>query len=379
MVSLATVASTGHVLYPLFVALCTRRSVGEDPPEPVAWPPLTVVVPAYKEGAVIGAKVADVSANGYEGPLRVVVVADDENTASAARRTSAQVVGADDRLGKAQALNVGMAEAETEVVVITDANTRLSPGSLSALVRWFEDPSVGAVAGEKTLEGSTGESTYWRFESWLKQREARTGFTVGLVGELAAVRRTSFRPLPADLAVDDLWMAIDVLEGGRRIVYEPSARAIEEPAAGWRDDWERRTRVGSGILDVLWRRRERLRPSQGMVAAQLWGHRAVRSSFGPLAHLLLLVIAACNCRRSRVAALTMVAHVGAGTAMFRTQRRTAGTSVERLVGQTLFLQVVGLGGLFRYLRGDRPALWPKPERSAPSPPRPTSAPDATNR
>jgi len=258
--------------------------------------------------------------------------------------------------------------------VVTDANTGLLPGSLAAMVRWFDDPSVGAVAGEKTLAGSTGESTYWRFESWLKQREARTGFTVGLVGELAAVRHDAFRPLPADLAVEDLWMAIDVLEGGRRIVYEPAARAVEEPADAWRDDWERRTRVGSGILDVLWRRRERLAPRHGMVAAQLWGHRAVRSSFGPLAHLLLLLIAAWNCRRNRVAAVTVGAHAAAGIAMVRTQRRTAGSSIERLVGQTLFLQAVGLGGLFRYVTGDRPALWPKPERTAPATPRPATGP-----
>lgn len=331
-------------------------------------------MPAYREEAVIRAKVADVMANGYEGTVQVIVVADDENTASAARRTPAVVVGANERLGKAQALNVGMAEAKTDIVVFTDANTGLLPGSLAAMVRWFDDPSVGAVAGEKTLAGSTGESMYWRFESWLKQREARTGFTVGLVGELAAVRQEAFRTLPADLAVEDLWMAIDVLEGGYRIVYEPTARAVEEPAEGWRDDWERRTRVGSGILDVLWRRRQRMKPAHGMAAVQLWGHRAVRSSFGPLAHLLLLFIAVWNSRRSRAAALTVSAHLAAGVAMVRTQSRTAGSSLERLVGQTLFLQAVGLGGLLRYLRGDRPALWPKPQRSATAPVPPTTGP-----
>lgn len=356
------VAGAGHGLYPLFIGLRTRRLTTGIPPHPTVWPPLTVIVPAYREEAVIEAKVHDLFANGYGGPLRVVVVADDEKSASAARSTKAMVVTAGHRLGKAAALNVGMAEALTDIVVFTDANTRILPGSLAAMVRWFEDPSVGAVAGEKTLAGDSGESMYWRFESWLKQREARTGFTVGLVGELAAIRRSVFRPLPIDLAVDDLWIAIDVLESGHRIPYEASARAVEEPSTGWREDWERRTRVGSGILDVLWRRRTRLAPAEGMVAAQLWGHRAVRSSFGPLAHLFLVMIAAQRCRRSRLAAATVAFHLAAGAAMVRTLRHTAGSRAERLVGQTLFLQVVGLGGLVRYLRGDRPALWPKPER-----------------
>jgi biofilm PGA synthesis N-glycosyltransferase PgaC len=360
--TLGAVAATGHVLYPLFIGVSTRRKGVAVPGVPETWPAITVVVPAYREEAVIEAKVADLLANGYDGPIRVVVVADDERTAAAARRAPAFVMTSGDRLGKAEALNHGMNEAATEIVVFTDANTRLVPGSLAALVRWFADPSVGAVAGEKTVAGTTGEGAYWRFESWLKQREARTGFTVGLVGELGAVRRTTYRPLPPDLAVDDLWMAIDVFEGGGRIAYEPSARAEEDPSDGWRDDWERRTRVGSGILDVLWRRRDRLAPSQGLVALQLWGHRAVRSSFGPLAHLIVVLIAIRNAGRSRLALLTVATHLAAAVAMVRTQRRTATSSVERLVGQTLFLQVVGLAGLVRYLKGDRPALWPKPDR-----------------
>jgi hypothetical protein len=372
VVVLGAVAGTGHVLYPLLLWAATRGRSDEQPPEPDEWPAVTVIVPAYREETVIADKVADVMANGYPGPLRVVVVADDTGTATEAGLTSADVVASPERLGKAQALNVGMSHAETDIAIFTDANTRFAPGSLSAMVRWFDDPSAGAVAGEKTLAGTTGEGVYWRFESWLKKREARTGFTVGLVGELMAVRRDAFRPLPADLAVEDLWMAIDVLEGGRRIVYEPSARAEEEPAAAWRDDWERRTRVVSGIVDVLWRRREHLAPGGGMVAAQLWGHRAVRSSVGPVAHLLLLLIAVVKCRGSRLAALTLAGHLLGGVAVVRTQRRTADSAVERLVGQTLFLQVVGLAGFLRYLRGDRPALWPKPERPAPAATTPTS-------
>lgn len=36
--------------------------------------------------------------------------------------------------------------------------------------------------------------------------------------------------------------------------------------------------------------------------------------------------------------------------------------LERLAFQVLFLQAVALGGLRRFLAGDRPALWHKGER-----------------
>ncbi len=32
------------------------------------------------------------------------------------------------------------------------------------------------------------------------------------------------------------------------------------------------------------------------------------------------------------------------------------------LAQVLFLQAVALGGLVRYMRGDRPSIWPKLER-----------------
>lgn len=358
---LVLLASTGHVVYPVLLHLRTRKLDDEVPPVPLMWPPLTVVVPAYREQWVIAAKVADVRANGYPGALEVVVVADDDATSAAAAATGVRLVSTGQRRGKAEALNRGVAAATTDLVVLTDANTVLAPGSLAAMARWFDKPSVGAVAGEKTVAAG-GEGVYWRFESWLKRRESRTGATIGLVGELATIRRSLFRPLPTDVAVDDLWLALDMLEQGVRIVYEPAARAAEEAASGWRDDWERRTRVVCGVIDVCWRRRHLLLHAPGTVASQLWGHRLVRCSVGPVAHLLLMVVAARAACRSRLAALTLAAHAIGTLAVVRTQRRTCQSGLERLAGQALYLQAVGLGGLSRYLMGDRPALWPKQVR-----------------
>ena len=116
--------------------------------------------------------------------------------------------------------------------MISDANNRLAPGALAALVEHFADPAVGAVAGEKLEDdGGGGESLYWRFESWLKQREDRLGTTIGLVGEISAIRAEAWRPIPPDVATDDFWAALDIIEQGYRIAYEPRARALDPAAA----------------------------------------------------------------------------------------------------------------------------------------------------
>lgn len=383
--ALVGAASAGHVLYPAWLAWATRGKdprVDSDarPDEDRTWPDLTVLIPAYREAGVIAAKIQDVRDNGYAGRLEVLVVADgDPDTAAAAERAGANALTAPERLGKSQALNRGFAKAATPIVVISDANNRFVPGALNALVRHFDDPKVGAVAGEKLEDdGGGGETIYWRFESWLKQREDRLGTTIGLVGELSAIRTEAWRPIPADIATDDLWAGLDINEQGYRVAYEPSARAIEAPGASLAGQWERRTRSVSGALHVFDRRRYQLLPSAGVVAAEIWGHRLVRYTVGPFAHLALVGVALRRVRYSKLARLFLLGHVAAGWALAREGGRMAraadlgeGEPLKPLnaaeaaaagAGQVLFLQGVALGGVARFLRGDRRTQWATIER-----------------
>jgi poly-beta-1,6-N-acetyl-D-glucosamine synthase len=301
----------------------------------------------------------------------------DPETAAAAERAGARALTGPERLGKSQALNRGFAEATTPVVVISDANNRLAPGALAALMEHFADPAVGAVAGEKLEDDrGGGESLYWRFESWLKKREDRLGTTIGLVGEISAIRTEAWRPIPRDVATDDFWAALDIIEQGYRIAYEPRARALDPPAASLGASWERRIRSVSGALHIMVRRRRQLRPSTGLVAAELWGHRLSRYTVSPIAHLTLLVMAVTKVRSSAVARAFLLANLAASAGLVASARvghptedASEGVAPRRLVaaasagaGQVMFLQGVALGGMARYVRGDRSTMWSTVER-----------------
>ena len=391
--ALVAAASTGHALYPGWLALASRRRSAPRVTDPVAWPAVTVLVAAYRESQCIADKVRDALANGYPGSLEVLVVAEgDIETAVRAEAAGATVLTADERLGKAQALNLGFSKVTTPFVVVSDANNTLDPGALAALVRHFSDPLVGAVAGEKVEADGGGEDLYWRFESWLKQREWRMGTTIGLVGELAAVRTDAWRPIPADVAIDDLWTALDLSGRGWRIAYEPSAKAHEPPHYSLGQQWERRTRNVAGGLHVFRSRRSQLGPTSGLVAIEIWGHRLARYTVVPLAHLALLVGALRRLRTSTLAKLFVAGHVvatlalarkaaeptpspssagGPGTATVpavddgvRTRRQVVAMAarVANVLGQAVFLDAVALGGMARYLRGDRATRWEKVRR-----------------
>lgn len=353
--------AAGPFLYPLWLAFATRGRGAPTPPEPTEWPAVAAVVPAYLERHVVQRKIEDLRANGYPAALRVVVVAEDAETADAARRTGAEVIAPAGRLGKAEALNRGIAACQEEVIVITDANTLLSPGALAALVRWFDDPAVGAVAGEKRVSAAE-QGFYWHLEAWLKRRESLLGSTIGMVGELAAFRRSLYRPMPADISADDLWIALEVLEQGSAVRCEPTAVAVEEPTSSLREEWARRTRTVCAVTDVVARHRHMLAPGNASgVAAQLWGHRLGRY-LGAVAHAGLLAISVAWIRRGPVPALFAGAHAYAGWALVRRQRGGHQSAVPRLASQVAFMQLAGIGGVVRYVAGDRPALWQKEER-----------------
>jgi poly-beta-1,6-N-acetyl-D-glucosamine synthase len=360
--TLLVLAGIGPVLYPLWLAWRTTRQTPRTPVPAIDTPAISVVLPAYLEAGVLPAKIANVQGNGFGAEVEVIVVADDPASARVAREAGAVVIESPERTGKSGALNAGISAATHEIVVLTDVNAMLSPGALAHLVDAFADPAVMAAAGEKRLDG-VAEGLYWRFESWLKRREWETGSTIGLVGELAAVRRDAFRPLPHDVAVDDLWLALDVAEAGGRIAYVPEAFTTEQAEESLDAQWERRTRVVAGTLDVLWRRRRLLLPGTTSVTDQLWGHRLARSTLGPLAHLALLVRWAARSRVSWLARVLVLVHGIGAAAVIRQTRGAPLTSPERSLAQVLFLQAVALGGLARYLRRERLERWPKVDRS----------------
>ena len=361
---LATASAAGHVIYPTLLGLATWGKRQSDVGEPAFLPAVTVIIPAYLEANVIEEKIADIERQRYPAAIEIIVVADDAQTSAAARRAGARVLHQRDRTGKSRAVNVGVAAASYDIVVLSDANVALAPGALELLARHFTDPTVGAVAGAKHVVDAAGQGFYWRFESWLKQRETLLGSTLGVVGELVAFRREAFRPLPEALVGDDLWLALDMIEGGWQVLLEPEARALEYGSPTIHEEWERRTRIVAGTIDVIWRRRWLLVPGRSHIAGQLWGHKLLRSTVGPVAHVALLGSAAASVRRSRVAQLALLGHAVSGVALAHVAR---GGKVPRLLQmpvQVLFLQGVALGGLLRYLRGDRPSVWPKLERGA---------------
>lgn len=130
------------------------------PADPVHAPSLTVVIPAYNEGAMVARSIDSVASARYpQDRLQIIVVDDGSQDDTwlhierAAQRHPGLVTTLrfDQNQGKRAALEAGFRLARGEILVTIDSDSVIEPGTLLAMAGPFRDPRVGAVAGKVSV------------------------------------------------------------------------------------------------------------------------------------------------------------------------------------------------------------------------------------
>lgn len=273
--------------YPLLLALVRALGGGR----PVAFgslePPVTLVVSAFNEAAVIGQKLDNCLALDYPRErLQIIVVSDasddgtDDIVAGYGSRGVA-LLRMPERGGKTVGLNAAVARAHGDVIVFSDANAMYGRDVIRKLARNFADPSVGAAVGESTyvepeVESERSEGLYWRYETAIKRLESAIGSVVGGDGAIYAVRKSLYRPMSAD-ALSDFVNPLQIVEAGHRCVYEPEARSYERAADDFGKEFRRKVRIVNRAWRALFRMRALLDPFRhGFFALELVSHKLLR-------------------------------------------------------------------------------------------------------
>lgn len=340
-------------------------------------PPVSVVIAAYNEAAIIGARIENLLALDYPSDrLELMVVTDgctDGTEAVVARYSDldprVRLLSRSVRSGKVNALNAAIPLAKGEIVVGSDANCFFKPDCLRQLVRHFGDPTVALVAGEKRIhqgEGtvSLGEGLYWRYESWLKTLDSKVSTALGATGEVFAVRKQFYSPLPKDAIIEDFMLSMGLVQAGYRVVYEPRAIATEDASASIADEFKRKVRIVAGGWQAVVRLWPLLLPTRGLVSFQYVSHRVLRwilvPSLLPMALGANLALAV----QGRYQAL-LVLQLGLYLAAFcgyLLQRRGIRWKLFYVPFYFAFLNVAALLGAYRYLAKRQPVTWEKARR-----------------
>lgn len=357
-------SSVSWFIYPL--SLCVFALFRRNPSwiEPAEWPSVSVLVAARNEEKVIARRIENLLAQDYPGGLEILIGSDSSND-----RTDeiVQTFAADkvilfrspERIGKPLIIQELLRLSCNDIIVFTDADTEFAVNAVKELVLPYGNPGVGCVDGSRmnSLDGTTCESTYWKYEKTIKKLCSRLGAVLGATGAIFSLRRSLFMPAAPNRA-DDFELAVMTRVQGYSCVFNERAIAVEQSP----DDssqYRRMVRIVSWmVISCVLLMGKALKKGNFLLFLQLLVHKMLRWFSG------ILILCA-----------TVLSGVLAGPPVYTTifllmcsfhLLAVAGLLLKnRLPSKLLFpyyfwlMNIASIDGIFRTLAGNSVEIWEK--------------------
>ncbi len=162
--------------------------------------------------------------------------------------------------GKSKALNAGIQYSEAQFVLCMDGDSQLTSNTLKMAMRHFDDPAVGAVAGNVKVQNRKKMLTDLQALEYLEglnlARSAQ-GFIqmVNIIpGPIGVFRKITLRDAgfySSDTFAEDADVTLKILAKGWKIIYEPNAIAYTEAPSSIYQLLKQRYRWTRGILQAI--------------------------------------------------------------------------------------------------------------------------------
>ena len=365
--------------YAVIARLITPRLKALPEPADEDLPGVSYIVAAYNEEDCIGEKIANCLELDYpKDKIEFLFISDgstDRTESIVLSHPAIRSLHRPQRQGKSAALNRAVGEATKDILICSDANTVLNRDAIRMIVRHYQDPTIGGVAGEKKVLTSTGkdevgqaEGLYWKYESFLKKVDAACYSVVGAAGELFSYRRALYEPIASNVILDDFISSMKVTQRGYRIAYEPGACAMELPSFSITDEQKRKVRIAAGGFQSI-----------GMLKGLLAFWRHPRLSFLYISHRVLRWAVSPFCLIGAFLANGMLVLEGAGllylaifigqccfyalAALAALRPSLRRIKPVKLAYYFVFMNYCAILGFFRFLKGNQSAAWEKSRRA----------------
>ena len=370
-----------YIGYALVISILAKIKKNQNKFE--AWdeselPTVTLVVPAFNEADFIETKIANCKALRYpKDKLTLLFVADgssDETPQLIAQHDDVKLLFAPPRKGKAAAINRAMKIVDTDIVVFNDANTLLDEHTILNLVQPFTDKKVAGASGEKQIiirnedgTNAKGEGLYWKYESYLKRKDAEVASVMGAAGELIAFRTNMVTHLEEDTILDDFMMSLRMVEQGYKIAYVPEARAVETASATVTDELTRKVRIAAGG----WQAMQRLSSLLGfwkhpLVSFMYVSHRVLRWSVSAFLLPILFLLNGFLLGQGAMYQLLFVAQVLFYALAFVGYVNQLNPNQRKVFFVPFYFTIMNYAvwaGFFRFKKGSQSAAWQRAQRA----------------
>lgn len=219
---------------------------------------ITVIIPTtLNEEKVIAKAINSVLIQlSDEDEIIVVASASTEGTLNEIKKIRdkrIKLITEEKRNGKSSAINLGIKNAKSDIIVQTDGDVEVFSDAISYLLTHFKDPNVGAVSGNPIpIIPKNNIFHDWTIMSYRKIGELREQevknktFNVHLSGYLLAFRKEALKKVPYAKGAVDVWMGKVIKDKGFRLTYEPNAIVYVKAPLNIKDFLVQKARVRAG-------------------------------------------------------------------------------------------------------------------------------------
>lgn len=236
-------------------------------------PLVSVIIPAWNEEVGVLKTIKSVMASTYNH-LQIIIV-DDGSTDSTRRRVlryrqrydregnMLQLIS-QDNAGKATALNTGIAAATGELIITLDADSYLTPNSITELVKAMANRDYAVAIGEIVV-GNTrsliGQMQHYEYLVCFHLKRAQHIFNSAYIfpGALTAFRASVLKDIgsfDSYSSTEDLDISMRIKASRHRVAYVDTALCITEGATSFRGLLNQRIRWRHGFIACIFKRTE---------------------------------------------------------------------------------------------------------------------------
>jgi len=338
-------------------------------------PAVSLIVSAYNEEKIIADKIRNALALDYPRELLEIVIVSDGST----DRTCEIVLTFahrgvvlrhyEGRIGKSACLNRAVPLAEGRIIVFSDANSTYEKGALRALLRPFQDSTVGFVTGWTRYgsgDGAVRDSLglYSRLELITKRLESCLGSCIGADGAIFSIRRELYLPLK-DYDINDYVIPLTINERGYRGILRQEAICFEKDAGDIEGEFHRQLRITSRTIRATLNYRQLLNPFRfGLLSFELLSHKVCKFLV-PLFIVLLLISNLFLAERGGLFLVALIAqgafYIVAGAASFMPRKSLPSRMAEAARTFLVVNAAVALAWV-KYLQGETYTTWSPTKR-----------------
>jgi cellulose synthase/poly-beta-1,6-N-acetylglucosamine synthase-like glycosyltransferase len=195
--------------------------------------------------------------------------------------------------GKTNAQNEAQSLVDTDILVMTDANSMFEKNAISELISSFTDDDIVYVCGA-LLYTNAGNSTadseisYWNRELQMRLIESNIKTITAGNGAIYACRNCEYIKIPA-IECHDIGMPYYYGMHGKRAIFNEKAIAYEKAGETSDDEYKRKVRMNRGILKDIANGFKAINVFRlGWFSYFYFGHRTTRYLLW-INHLLILL------------------------------------------------------------------------------------------